>query len=46
MTVDAKARRIYLPTADYEAAPAAEGGKKPRRPKMKPGTFKILVVGS
>jgi YVTN family beta-propeller protein len=43
MVVDPKAQRIYLPAADYEAA--AEGGKG-KRPKMKPGSFKLVVVGT
>jgi hypothetical protein len=37
--VDPKSRRIYVPTAEFE--PAKEGE---RRPAMKPGTFKIVVV--
>jgi DNA-binding beta-propeller fold protein YncE len=47
MAIDPRTRRIYLPTAEFEAAPPAkEGGKdaRPARPTMKPGTFKILVV--
>ena len=40
MGVDSATHRIYLPTADYEEAkPGATG-----RPKMIPGSFKILVV--
>ena len=42
MVIDQKTRRIYLPSAQFEApAPAAKPGKSP---KMKPGTFKIVVV--
>lgn len=37
--VDAANRRIYLPTAQFE--PATSG-----RPKLKPGTFMIVVVGN
>jgi DNA-binding beta-propeller fold protein YncE len=38
--IDPKTRHIYLPTAEFE--PPKEGE---RRPAMKPGTFKIVVVG-
>lgn len=37
--VDPKTHLIYLPTADFEPATAG-------RPKAKPNTFKIVVVGS
>jgi hypothetical protein len=41
MGVDSSTHKIYLPTADYEEVkPGATG-----RPKMIPGSFKILVVG-
>ncbi len=39
MGLDAGRREIFLPTAEME--PAAAG----QRPKMKPGTFEIVVVG-
>ncbi|HEV2646254.1 MAG TPA: hypothetical protein VGU46_07825 [Acidobacteriaceae bacterium] len=39
MSMDAEAHRIYMPTADVD--PAVTTG----RPKMLPGTFKIVVVG-
>jgi DNA-binding beta-propeller fold protein YncE len=42
--VDVKSRRVYLPTAEFEAAPAAKPGERPGRPTMKPGTFKVVVV--
>jgi DNA-binding beta-propeller fold protein YncE len=42
---DSKSKRLYLPTAEYEAAQPAEGGRS-RRPAMKPGSFKIVVVGT
>jgi DNA-binding beta-propeller fold protein YncE len=49
LAVDPKARRIYLPTAEFESpkeAPKdAPKGQRPPRPTMKPGTFKIIVVG-
>ncbi|HXT00754.1 MAG TPA: YncE family protein [Elusimicrobiota bacterium] len=38
MGVDAKTGAVYLPAADFEAA----GGKG--RPKLKAGTFRVLVV--
>ena len=39
MGMDAEAHRIYLAASDVEPAATAGG-----RPKVKPGTFKILVV--
>ena len=39
MTLDSKTHRIYLPSAKLEPVP---GG----RPKVAPGTFKILVFGT
>jgi hypothetical protein len=39
LAVDGKTHLIYLPTADFESSTAP-------RPKAKPNTFKILVVGS
>ena len=42
MGLDPTTNKIYLPTADFEEAkPGAKRG-----PPMKPGTFKILVVGA
>ena len=41
MAVDPTNRHIYLPTADFEPQAAGQKG----RPKMKPNTFKIVVVG-
>jgi len=44
MTLDPKTHKIYLSTANFEGAPAqTEGGRQ--RPKMIPGTFKVLVYG-
>lgn len=48
LVLDGKTRRLYLPTADYETAPAdaAAGGRGGRqRRAMKPDSFRILVVG-
>lgn len=39
MDIDAADHKIYLPTAEFEEAKAGE------RPKAKPGSFMILVVG-
>jgi hypothetical protein len=39
MDVDAATRKIYLPTAEFEEAKAGE------RPKAKPGSFMVVVVG-
>ncbi len=42
IAVDEKSHLVYLPTADFEAAdPAAPNA----RPKTKPGTFQVLVIG-
>ena len=38
--LDPKTGKVYLPSAEYEAS-AQPGG----RPKMKPGSFAVLVVG-
>ena len=45
MTLDPKTHRIYLGAADYEPPPAGEGGGKKGRPKIVPGSFKVLVYG-
>lgn len=42
MGVDPIAGKIYLPTAEFEAAAP---GAAPSRPKMKAGTFMIVVLG-
>jgi DNA-binding beta-propeller fold protein YncE len=48
LALDTKTHRVYLPTADFAdpGAPAENGGGGRRRPAAKPGSFKILVVGS
>jgi hypothetical protein len=45
MTLDAETHKIYLASAKFEApaTPAADGARQ--RPKMIPGTFKVLVFG-
>jgi YVTN family beta-propeller protein len=46
ITFDPKTHRAYLPTAEFEATPQdASSGGRPRRPAMKPGSFKVVVVG-
>jgi len=46
MQVDPATHKIYLASAKYEAPAAAPaGGGRPPRPKMIPGSFKILVYG-
>lgn len=41
ITLDNQTHLLYLPTADFEAADPNQKG----RPKMKAGTFQVLVVG-
>jgi len=45
MALDPKTHRIYLPTAQFEAAPSPLPGASPTRPKIVPNTFKLLVYG-
>jgi DNA-binding beta-propeller fold protein YncE len=45
MTLDPKTHKIYLAAAEYEAAPPPEPGKPAGRPRMVPGSFKVLVYG-
>jgi hypothetical protein len=45
MTIDPKTHRIYLAAADFEASPTPAPGTERQRPKMIPGTFRILVYG-
>jgi DNA-binding beta-propeller fold protein YncE len=47
MTLDPRTHKIYLAAAEYEAPAAqpAPGGQRPR-PKMLPGSFKVLVFGT
>jgi DNA-binding beta-propeller fold protein YncE len=46
MTLDPKTHRIYLGAADYEPPPAGGAGGKKGRPKVIPGSFKVLVYGT
>ena len=43
LVVDEKAHIVYLPTADFEPAPA--GNTERRRRSFVPGSFQVLVVG-
>ena len=45
MALDPTTHKIYLATAKFEPAPEQAPGAPRQRPKMIPGTFKILVYG-
>ena len=45
MALDPRTHKIYLPTAQFEPQPEPAAGERRQRPKMVPGTFKILVYG-
>jgi YVTN family beta-propeller protein len=45
MTLDPRTHKIYLAAAEYEAPAAPVAGQPTPRPKMKPGSFKVLVFG-
>jgi YVTN family beta-propeller protein len=45
MALDPKTHKIYLPAAQFEPQPEQAAGSPRQRPKMIPGTFKILVYG-
>jgi DNA-binding beta-propeller fold protein YncE len=45
MTLDPKTHNIYLATAEFEAQPEPAAGAPRQRPKMVPGSFKVLVYG-
>jgi len=44
MAFDPKTKKIFLPAAEFDEAPASDPSKRPRR-TVKPGTFVVLVVG-
>jgi DNA-binding beta-propeller fold protein YncE len=46
MTLDPTTHRIYLSTADFEQAPAADSTAPRRRGPMVPGSFRVLVYGT
>ena len=45
MTLDPKTHKIYLPSARFEPQAATAPGAPRQRPKIIPGTFKVLVYG-
>jgi YVTN family beta-propeller protein len=45
MALDPSTHRIYLPSAKFEPAPPAPPGAPPQRPKIVPGSLKLLVYG-
>jgi hypothetical protein len=46
MTLDPLTHKIYLASAQFEAPPASPpAGETRSRPKMIPGSFKVLVYG-
>ena len=45
MALDTKTHKIYLASAKYEPQATPEPGAPRQRPKIIPGTFKILVYG-
>ena len=45
MALDPATHKIYLATAQFEASSGEPAGGERRRPRMVPGTFKILVYG-
>ena len=45
MALDPSTHWIYLPSAKFEPAPSAPPGATPQRPKIVPGSLKLLVYG-
>lgn len=45
MALDPATHKIYLATAQFEPQPQPAAGERWQRPKIIPGTFKILVYG-
>ena len=45
MTLDPRTHKIYLASARFEPSPEPAPGGHRQRPKMAPGSFKILVYG-
>ena len=46
MVLDAKTHNMYLAAADFEAPAAQAPGAPRQRPRMVPGTFRVLVYGT
>ncbi len=45
IALDPATHRIYLPSARFEPVPPAVPGTTPQRPKVVPGSFKLLLYG-
>jgi YVTN family beta-propeller protein len=45
ITVNSKTHKLYLPTAEYNVAPAATTENPRPRATIKPGTFTVLEIG-
>jgi len=45
MTLDPTTHRIYLSAAELEPAPTPAPGERRQRPRMVPGSFRVLVFG-
>jgi YVTN family beta-propeller protein len=45
IALDPTTHRIYLPTAEFQAAPSPSPGASPGRPTIVPNTMKLLVYG-
>jgi len=45
MALDPRTHKIYLASAKFEAQPEQSAGASRQRPKMVPGSFRILVYG-
>ena len=45
MTLDPRTHKIYLASARFEPTPEPAAGERRQRPKMVPGSFKVLVYG-
>lgn len=45
VTLNSKTHKVYLPTAEYNAAPAPTAQNPRPRATVKPGTFTVLEVG-
>ncbi len=46
MALDPQTHKIYLACGDFEPPAQAQPGQRPPRPKVLPGSFKILVYGT
>jgi hypothetical protein len=45
MALDPKTHNIYVPSAKFEPQATPKPGEARQRPKVIPGTFKVLVYG-